>query len=81
VATEVYPRFTGRQAINKALGLVCCLLHAAFLFGLLFNPEHGRKIIFRNVDSVSTDYLMLSQMIELLKSSNLKIELYTNKLK
>jgi hypothetical protein len=39
----------------------CCLLHAGFLLGLLFNPEDEGDMFLRNVGSLSMDYRMLHQ--------------------
>jgi hypothetical protein len=37
----------------------CCLLHAGFLLGLLFNPEDGGDILLRNFGWLSKDYTAL----------------------
>jgi hypothetical protein len=36
-----------------------CLLHAGFLLGILFNPEDGGDMFFRNVGWLSTDYIAI----------------------
>jgi hypothetical protein len=33
----------------KQSSFACCLLHAGFLLGLIFNPEDGGDMILRNV--------------------------------
>jgi hypothetical protein len=63
------------------MGLVCCLFHAAFLFGLIFNPEYGSEMIFRNVSFLSTDHMMLSQMIILFKNLYLLIDYVQEQIK
>jgi hypothetical protein len=35
------------------------MLHAGFLLGLLFNPEDGSDMFFRNVCGLSTGYMAL----------------------
>jgi hypothetical protein len=34
---------------SKVSSFACCLLHAAFVIGLLFNPEDAENISLRNV--------------------------------
>jgi hypothetical protein len=38
---------------------VCSLLHAGFLFGLLFSPEDGRHMLLWNSRWLSADYMAL----------------------
>jgi hypothetical protein len=40
-------------------GFACCLLHASFLLGLLFNHEDGGDMFLRNIGWLSTDYAAL----------------------
>jgi hypothetical protein len=37
----------------------CCLLHAGFFLGLLFNSEDGRDMFLHNISWLSADYTML----------------------
>jgi hypothetical protein len=37
----------------------CCLLHAAFLFGLLFNPEDGGDMLLQNASWIAPEYTTL----------------------
>jgi hypothetical protein len=41
------------------------LLHAHFLLGLFFDPANGADMFLQNVGCLSTDYIVISQKIEL----------------
>jgi hypothetical protein len=43
----------------QATWSVCCLLHAVFLLGLLFNPEDRSGMPLQNFSSLSVDYTVL----------------------
>jgi hypothetical protein len=42
-------RNTANSEAGETVGSLCCLLHVGFMLGILFNPEEGGDILFRNV--------------------------------
>jgi hypothetical protein len=44
---------------NAASSFACCLLHAGYFLGLLFNLEDRREMFLRNIGSILTDYTSL----------------------
>jgi hypothetical protein len=47
------------QPFGRVCRSACCLLHAAFLYGLVFHPEDGGDVFLRNVGGHLPDYTAL----------------------
>jgi hypothetical protein len=47
------------SVLKSKPSIAFCLLHAGFLFGLIFNPEVMGKIVSRNVSCLSAGYAEL----------------------
>jgi hypothetical protein len=54
-----------------------CLLHADFLFILLFNPEAKSDIFFRNVDLFTELHGLIFQKIELFTATTVRTSNFT----
>jgi hypothetical protein len=52
-------RFTSVYTKYLIQSQAFCLLHAGFLFCLIFNPEDGADILLRNTGWLSADYTTL----------------------
>jgi hypothetical protein len=52
-------KLQGSKQHEAGCKLSCYLLQDDFSLGLVFDPEYGGDIIFRNDRGLSTDYMML----------------------
>jgi hypothetical protein len=52
-------RYEELHTFREQGSFACCVLHAGFLLGLLFNPEDGGDMFLPDVGWLSTDYTAL----------------------